>query len=151
LTGTGKYFIHKYNQFKGDYFMEINWLEILSKVFEVAIIPILSAAALYFVTYIKAKKQELASKIKNDMVKKYIDMLDKTIAECVAATNQTYVANLKKENMFDMEAQKKAFSLTYDAVLAVLTDEAQEYLNEAIKDVNAYITTKIEAQVISKK
>ena len=131
--------------------MEINWLEILYKVFEVAVLPILGAVSLYVATLIKAKKQELAAKIKNDTTRKYLDMLDKTIAECVAATKQTYVDALKAENAFDVEAQKKAFSITYDAIMAILTDEAQEYLNEAVKDVNAYITTKIEAQISAKK
>ena len=128
--------------------MQLDWLDILFKVFEVAIIPILGAATLYLVTLIHAKKQELVEKTKNETTKKYIEMLDNTIVECVMATNQTYVDTLKAQGSFDLEAQKKAFQLTYDAVMAILTDDAQEYLNEAIKDLNAYITTKIEAGVV---
>ncbi len=128
--------------------MQLDWLDILYKVFEVAIIPILAAATMYLVTLIKAKKQELLEKTKNETTKKYIEMLDKTITDCVIATNQTYVEALKKQGSFDVEAQKKAFQLTYDAVMAILTDDANEYLTEAIKDLNAYITTKIESQVV---
>jgi hypothetical protein len=128
--------------------MQLDWLDILYKVFEVAIIPILAAATMYLVTFIKAKKQELLNKTKNENTKKYIEMLDKTITECVLATNQTYVEALKKQGSFDMDAQKKAFQLTYEAVMAILTDDAQEYLNEAIKDLDAYITNKIESQVV---
>lgn len=36
--------------------MQLDWLDILYKVFEVAIIPILAAATMYLVTLIKAKK-----------------------------------------------------------------------------------------------
>ena len=78
-------------------------------------------------------------------------MLDDTIINCVVATNQTYVDALKKAGSFDAEAQKQAFKLTYDAVMAILTDEAQMYLNEAIKDLNAYITNKIESGVVAVK
>lgn len=132
--------------------MNFDWTELLGKLFELVLFPALSAAALYFITWMRAKKLELQQKAKNDTTKKYLDMLDTTIYECVMATNQTYVDALKKEGSFDAEAQKKAFKLTYEAVLGVLTDEAQVYLNEAVKDINSYITNKIEAQVsVNKK
>jgi hypothetical protein len=128
--------------------MQLDWLEILYKIFEVAIIPLLGAATLYLITLIDAKKKEIKDKTKSDTDKKYIEMLDDTIISCVVATNQTYVDALKKAGSFDAEAQKQAFKLTYDAVMAILTEDAQEYLNEAINDLNAYITNKIEAQVV---
>ncbi len=131
--------------------MQFDWLEILYKVFEVAIIPLLGAATLYLITLIDAKKKELKDKAKSETTKKYIEMLDDTIINCVIATNQTYVDALKKAGSFDAEAQKQAFKLTYDAVMAILTDEAQVYLNEAIKDLNAYITNKIESGVVAAK
>jgi hypothetical protein len=128
--------------------MQLDWLDILSKLFEIAVFPLLTAATMYLITLINAKKQELANKAKDETTKKYLDMLDKTITECVLATNQTYVSALKSQGSFDAEAQKKAFQLTYDAIMAVITNDAQEYLNEAVKDLSAYITTKIEAQVV---
>lgn len=129
----------------------MDWLDILYKVFEVAIIPLLGAATLYLITLIDAKKKELKDKSKSETTKKYIEMLDDTIINCVIATNQTYVDALKKAGSFDAEAQKQAFKLTYEAVMAILTDEAQVYLNEAIKDLNAYITNKIESGVAAAK
>jgi hypothetical protein len=131
--------------------MQLDWLDILYKVFEVAIIPLLGAATLYLITLIDAKKKELKDKAKSETTKKYIEMLDDTIINCVIATNQTYVDALKKAGSFDAEAQKQAFKLTYEAVMAILTDEAQVYLNEAIKDLNAYITNKIESGVVAAK
>lgn len=131
--------------------MQINWIEILSIVFEAIVFPAISAVAIYFITWIRAKKQELQTKTKDETTKKYIEMLDKTITDCVLATSQTYVDALKKEGSFDAEAQKHAFQLTYDAVVAVLTDEAQKYLAEAVKDLPTYITNKIEANVKANK
>ena len=45
--------------------MNLDWLDILYKVFEVALIPILGAATLYLVTLINAKKDELLKKTKD--------------------------------------------------------------------------------------
>lgn len=127
--------------------MQINWLNILGQVAELVLVPLISGAVLYFISWIKVKKQELVEKIKDEKTKKYLEMLDKTIADCVVATNQTYVSALKAEGMFNADAQQEAFKLSYDAIIAILTDDAQEYLSEAVKDLGAYITTKIEAQV----
>lgn len=127
--------------------MEFDWLDILEKVFEILVFPALSAAALYFITWIKAKKAELQQKTKAEVTRKYLDMLDMTITDCVLATNQTYVDTLKKEGTFDAEAQKKAFQLTYDTVINLLTDEAQKYIGETVNDLGAYVTNKIEAQI----
>lgn len=54
---------------------------------------------------------------------------------------------MKKENAFTAEAQKEAFNLTYNAVMAILTDEAKAYLAEIYGDLTTYITNKIEAEV----
>lgn len=129
----------------------MDWLDILYKVFEVAIIPLLGAATLYLITLINTKKEEIKKQAKSETTRKYIEMLDDTIINCIIATNQTYVDALKKAGSFDAEAQKHAFKLTYDAVMAILTDEAQVYLNEAIKDLNVYITNKIESGVVAVK
>ena len=129
----------------------MDWLEILGTIFEIAIFPAISAAAIYFITWINAKKQELLKKTKNETEAKYVEMLDKTITECVLATSQTYVQALKAEGKFDAEAQKVAFQKTFDAVMAILTDEAQVYLNEITKDLSVYITNKIEATVTATK
>ena len=127
--------------------MQINWSELSSTLVELVLIPLLGYAALCLRSWIKTKITEMQEKTKSELVKKYTDLLDKTISECIMATNQTYVDALKKENMFDLEAQKKAFKLTYDAVFSILTEDAQKYLSEAVKDLSAYVTNKIEAQI----
>ena len=66
---------------------------------------------------------------------------------CVIATNQTYVDALKTQGKFDAEAQKIAFKKTYDAVMAILTEDAIKYLNESLGDLDAYVNMMIESQV----
>ena len=122
-------------------------MELVTQIFEVCIIPLLGVLTAFFVKWVNAKTAEMATNSKNETEKKYINMLNKTISDCVIATTQTYVDSLKKQGAFDAEAQKVAFTMTYESVIKLLTDEATEYLNEAVGDLNLYITQKIEAEV----
>jgi hypothetical protein len=125
----------------------MDWLTILTQIFEVCIIPLLGLLTAWLISFINTKRNQLVDKSKNDIMDKYINMLADTITSCVIATNQTYVENLKKDKMFTAEAQKEAFTMTYNAVMAILTDEAKDYLTEAYGDLSAYITQRIEAEV----
>jgi hypothetical protein len=125
----------------------MEWLPLLYQILEVCVIPLLGILTAYIVKFINIKTGEIQTKVDNDLANKYIAMVADTVSACVIATNQTYVEALKKNNAFTAEAQKEAFNLTYNAVMAILTDEAKEYLAEIYGDVAAYITNKIEAEV----
>lgn len=129
----------------------MDWLNILQQIFELCIIPLLAIITRSLVIYISTKKDELKNKTDNELAKKYLDLLNDTIANCVIATNQTYVEALKKENAFTADAQKAAFEKTYQAVIATLSEEAQKYLPEVVGDLQTYITQKIEASVNQNK
>lgn len=125
----------------------MNWLELLYKLVEVCLIPLLGILTTYAVKFIKIKGDEIAVKLNNEKANKYITLVSQTITDCVIATNQTYVEALKKDNAFSADAQKAAFQMTYDAVMAVLTDDAKDYIVAIYGDLSAYISTKIEAEV----
>lgn len=129
----------------------MNWLEMLNQIFELCIIPLLGILSYYLIQFITIKGEEAQSKIDNDLADKYIKMVTETVVSCVKATNQTYVDSLKATGAFDVEAQKKAFDMTKNAVLSILTAEAQEYLTEAVGDLNVYINQQIEAAVKDEK
>lgn len=129
----------------------MEWMIILQQVFELCIIPLLGVITFYIVQFIKIKTGELASNNSNEILSKYIEMLSNTICECVIATNQTYVDSLKKQGKFDVEAQKKAFEMTYNSVLGILSEEAKMYLTSIYGDLNTYITNMIEAEVNKNK
>ena len=122
-------------------------MELIAQIFQVCIIPLLGVLTTYLIKFINSKTAEIANNRKNETEKKYINMLNDTISSCVVATTQTYVDALKKQGAFDLKAQQVAFSMTYEAVIKLLTEEATEYLNEAIGDLSVYITQKIEAEV----
>lgn len=122
-------------------------MELLSQIFEVCIIPLLGVLTTFLVRYINAKMKTLVDTISDEKQKKYIEMLNNTITDCVIATTQTYVDTLKKQGKFDKEAQEQAFLMTFNAVSDLLTEESKKYLNEAIEDLDLYIKQKIESEV----
>ena len=131
--------------------MELTWLVILQQIFEVAIIPLIGVLTGILIKYINSKSTEIITQTEDAQAKKYIAMLDTTITSCVLATTQTYVDSLKKAGKFDVEAQKTAFEMTYNAVLEVLTEDAKNYLTAFYGDLSAYMTNKIEAEVKNTK
>lgn len=125
----------------------MNYGELITCIFQVCIIPLLTVLTTYFVKWVNAKSAEIKVNIDDAEMVKYVDMLNRTITECVIATNQTYVETLKQQGKFDAEAQKIAFQMTSKAVLDILSEDAKEYLSAAVGDLNIYITNKIEAEV----
>ena len=113
----------------------------------VCIIPLLGILTTFLVKYLNSKINETQTKVDNDVLDKYLEMLKSTITTCVISTNQTYVDSLKAQGKFDLEAQQTAFTMTYEAVLELLSDEAKKYLIEAFGDLETYITKQIEAEV----
>ena len=129
----------------------MNWLEILNTIFNVAIILLLLAGSAYLVSLIHAKTKQIKDKTESDTADKYLGMLEDTITKAVIATTQTYVESLKGKNAFDEDAQKEAFTRTYNAVIATLTEDAYTYLTTVVGDLDAFITTRIEYNVKTTK
>lgn len=129
----------------------MDWMNVLEQVFNIVLFPLLGVATTALIVFISAKTKELKEKHKDELFHKYADMLEKTITSCVIATNQTYVKTLKEQNAFDAEAQKIAFDKTFSAVVTILSDDAYDYLSEAIGDLEEYITNRIEEEVLLAK
>ena len=134
--------------------MEPTFLGLLGSIFEVCIIPLLGILTTFVIAYLKAKKEQILANIEanktqeeKELAEKYLNMVEDTVAKCVLATNQTYVDSLKAEGKFDTEAQKIAFNKTLDAVLAILTDDAKNYLTHIFGDLNVFLSNLIESQV----
>lgn len=125
----------------------MNWMEVLNQIFQTCIVPLLGIVVAMIIRAVNAKKSELSAATDNQITQKYINLLASTITDCVIATNQTYVDALKEQNAFTKEAQEEALSRTYHAVIAILSAEARKYLENIYGDLNAYILTKIEAEV----
>jgi hypothetical protein len=129
----------------------MDWLKILQEIFTVCIIPLIGILTKYLISYIEIKKESIKESNNSELAKKYVDLLAQTIETCVIATNQTYVESLKKKNAFTPEAQREAFKMTKDAVLSILSSEAEKYLTQIYGDLNTYIENQIQASVNANK
>ena len=129
----------------------MNWNEMLQTLLYAIITGAVGVLTTFATLWIKQKMGIAQANAKTEEGKKYLSMLEETVINCVLTTNQTYVSNLKQNNMFDAEAQKKAFDMTYQSVMNVLNADAQKFLNEAYNDVPALVTQMIEAQVNKNK
>lgn len=125
--------------------------EIVIQIIQVCVIPLLGILTKFLIDFLSAKRDELNSKTDNEITQKYTTMIYQTIVDCVIATNQTFVESLKKSGHFDETAQKEAFNRTMSAVMAILSDDAKEYITEITGDLNIYLTQLIEAEVNKRK
>lgn len=126
-------------------------IELLSRIMEICVFPLLALLTTYVVQIIRAKMGEISNRQENALAQKYLDMLTDTITNCVIAVNQTYVDALKKRGEFGAEAQKEAFERVYKQVMANLTLEARSYLGEIYGDLDEFIKILIEAKVHENK
>lgn len=125
----------------------MNWLEIANQVCQTLLPLVLTALSVTLIAFVNNKLEEGKKMSESELTDKYLTMLQGTIEDAVLATTQTYVEALKNQNMFDKEAQKHAFQMTYDAIMKVLTEDAKKYIESAVGDLETYITNKIESTV----
>lgn len=121
------------------------------QIFELCVVPLLGILTTFLVKYINQKSSELQASTSNEILSKYIRLLDKTITDSVISVNQTYVDALKGKNAFTEEAQKEAYKKALEAIRTSLPEEAIVYLREVYTDLYAYLHMKIEAEVKKNK
>ena len=93
----------------------------------------------------------LRKKVKDEKLARVISRVENIVKQTVILINQTYVDALKEEGLFDKEAQKAAFEMCKDKVLAMLNDEAIVAIAETFGDYEEWIRTLIEAYVRENK
>ena len=69
------------------------------------------------------------------------------ISTAVTYTSQTYVDALKNSGKFTKENQEEALKKAVEQAEKLLTAEARSFLEKAYGDLNAYLVSKIEAEV----
>lgn len=113
----------------------------------IAIAPIL-ATFLANVLRLQAKKIKEENKgTQQEQLNKYIDLATGTIIDVVKAVAQTTVDTLKKNGKFTKEKQEEAFNTAKKEIISILSEDAKKALQEAYGDVNAWLETRIEAEV----
>lgn len=127
------------------------WKELLETLIKCSVPIILGFVGKYIIKFSNAKTEELKNKTKNENFKNILEIADKIISECILATNQTYVEELKNRDLFDADAQKEAFMITLNNIKLILSEDIKEALNEHFGSADAYIQGKIESTIKENK
>jgi len=112
---------------------------------------VITAVSVFLIKLIASKVLQTKALTESTTERKYIDEIGKTVSDCVAATSQTIVDDLKKAGNFDKETQQKILNDCCEKIVSLLSSEAIDYINEVASDGREYLITKIEAAVKAQK
>lgn len=125
--------------------------ELLMTIIQAVIIPAIPIVVAYLVKLLKAKTEQTATKIINELVRHYLQEAIDSVLQAVTYVSQTYVDSLKKQGKFDAEAQKIAFNTAKDIALQLLTEDAKNLITDLYGDLTVWLDTKIEQTVKEQK
>lgn len=125
--------------------------ELLMTIIQAVIIPAIPIVVAYLVKLLKAKTEQTATKISNELVRQYLQEAIDSVLQAVTYVSQTYVDSLKKQGKFDAEAQKTAFNTAKDIALQLLTEDAKDLITDLYGDLTVWLDTKIEQTVKEQK
>lgn len=122
----------------------MGWNEILMYIIETLLKLVVAVAIPYGFKLLR-------NKIQNDTQIKYLNKFEKLVADAVNQVQQTYVENMKAENLFDKQAQIDAFAMVKANVLNMMNDRMQEIVIDAVGDFDEYMRNIIESEVFKMK
>lgn len=118
----------------------MNWAEIGTQVI-LGIIGILLTGLGTLITFLINKY------VKNDKLKTILSSLNEVVKNAVSEVYQTYVEALKKDGMFDADAQKEALNKALEIIKANLPNDVMTWVKENYSDIDSYFKSQIEAVI----
>ena len=115
-------------------------MNIISVLVTAVILPLISFAGSKLIAWLNAK-------IKDENGKIQLTVATTIVTNAVRSVFQTYVDTLKKNDIFDLESQKIALTKAKDEAFAQMTDDIKEYITKNYCDLEAWLTTQIEATI----
>ena len=131
--------------------MEAQIKEVLGVLISLVILPSIPILAKYAVSALKEWANSKSIEFDNEVMAGYISYITDIISQAVISTTQTYVDTLKTQGKFDEEAQKIAFEKTKTTVMALLAEDAKDFIARVYGDVDLWLDTKIEQMVNENK
>ena len=129
----------------------MDWNVLLQNLLYVVITGVVPILATFLVKFIKTKIEEKIQVIDNTYVKETITEATTIITNCVQSVTQTYVDNMKKLGTFTVAEQKIALDKALTQAKELLTTDAVNLIADKYTDLDAFITTIIEAYIQSTK
>ena len=115
------------------------------------IIGMLAVAIAYSIITFLNYSKECTKEIKNQKVNYTLNRLNKIIEKAVGAAKQVIVDNAKDDGTFTPSFGKEIRDEVFESILKVLGDEGKNLLNEALGDLDKYISDGIEDEVDKRK
>ncbi len=118
---------------------------------KIFVIGLFAVVAVYFIIRGLKLTKEFEKNLNSEEAKFALDRLNKILERAVGAANQVIVNNAKKDGTFTPSYGKKVKEEVFETVLKVLGDEGKQLLNEALGDLDRYISDGIEDEVDRRK
>lgn len=125
--------------------------EIMNLIETLVLAPLVIAISSFLIALIRQQTSKIAEKIKDEKAKRMLEIAENVVSQAVATVSQTYVDGLKKDGIFDTDAQKEAFEISKDKIYKLLTTDTLQAVQNNYGDVDEWIVTKIEETINKSK
>lgn len=119
-------------------------IELVEMFFTLVLVPLLTYGMVLLGQFLK-------SKTKSVQMVNALTMAEEAVRAAVAETAQTFVDQLKEEGRFNEEAMNKASQAALLRAKGILGYEGELLLKQVVRDVNEFLTSKIEEEVRKSK
>lgn len=118
----------------------MDWAELGTQII-LSLVGVVGSALAGLLTYLISKY------IKNDKLKLLMNSFNELIQNSVAEVYQTYVEALKKDNMFDKEAQAEALRRCLELINKNMPNDIKSWLDKNHNNIEEFIKDAIESQI----
>lgn len=122
----------------------MNYELLLELLIKLVIVPLIVYA-------IKVAEGYVKRLVKIKQVESILLQATEAVEAAVGEVSQTFVNTLKEKEQFTKANAQLALDMARKRALDILTPSAQQILERSVGDIGAYITAKIEAEVLKQK
>ena len=125
--------------------------ELLNIIETCVVAPLCIAVSAFVIAFINKATAKIKANTKTEQANDLIDKVNKITNSAVITVTQTYVDGLKKDGVFDKEAQEQAFEKAKESVMSMITSEMVDVIKNTYTDFDEYIKTQIESCIANNK
>lgn len=125
--------------------------EVMNLIETLVLAPLIITISSFLIALIRQQTSKIEEKIKDEKAKRMLEIAENVVSQAVATVSQTYVDGLKKDGIFDTDAQKEAFEMSKNKIYMLLTTDTLQAVQDNYGSVDEWITTKIEETVNKNK
>ena len=104
--------------------------EFLTQLLQAVIAAAIPVCGAYLIKFLNQKSAQIAAETDSVEMKNLIEQVNDAVTKAVTYTTQTFVDSLKKNGIFDAEAQAEALQKSLDKTMALLSEVAKSALEE---------------------